>query len=176
VPDDKVGNEAFAVIREAMREEDLVGIARVVLYRRERILMLAPRGKGILGTLLRYKNEVRDEHDYFDDVPSIKVGKDMLELANHILATKRAKFDSSKFEDRYETALKRLIAAKQAGKKPPAAPAPQPSNVINLMDALRRSVAGERAGSSAPSRRGRTARRPAARRAPGKRRKLKRAS
>ena len=79
VPDDKVGYEAFAVIREAMREEGLVGIARVVLYRRERLLMLSPRGKGIVGTTLRYNNEVRDEQDYFDDIPDVKVSKDMLE-------------------------------------------------------------------------------------------------
>src|SRR5262245_2612583 len=85
VPNDEVGNEAFAVIREAMRQEGLVGIARVVLYRRERLLMLAPRGKGIVGTLLRYQNEVRDENDYFDDIPDTKVLKDTLELAKHIL-------------------------------------------------------------------------------------------
>ena len=79
----------------------------------------------------------------------------MLDLAKHILETKKAKFDPSKFEDRYETALKQLIKAKQAGKTPPAAPSPQPSNVINLMDALRRSVQGERRGSPSRSRRGR---------------------
>ncbi len=173
VPDGKVGNEAFAVIREAMREQGWVGIARVVLYRRERLLMLGPHGKGILGTTLRYANEVRDEHDYFDDIPNVKVPKDMLDLAKHILETKRTKFDPSKFEDRYESALKRLIAAKRAGKKPPAAPAPQPSNVINLMDALRRSVAGGR-GRSAAARRGRRAHATSKRAAAG-RKKLKRA-
>src|SRR5437870_4120559 len=76
VPDNKVGYEAFAVIREAMREEGLVGIARVVLYRRERLLMLAPHGKGIMGTTLRYRNEVGDEREYFDDIPNVKVPKD----------------------------------------------------------------------------------------------------
>ena len=178
VPEDKVGYEAFAVIREAMREEGLVGLARVVLYRRERLLMLQPRGKGIEGTLLRYKNEVRDEHEYFDDIPDIKVPKDMLELAEHILETKKAKFDPSKFEDRYETALKELISAKQAGKTPPTAPSPQPSNVINLMDALRRSVQAERRSSSpAGGRRSKAAQQRAApKRAPAKRKKLKRAS
>src|SRR6478735_80779 len=117
VPDDKVGYEAFGVIREAMREEGLVGIARVVLYRRERLLMLLPRGKGIVGTTMRYKNEVRAERDYFDDIPEVKISKDMLDLAKHILETKKAEFDPSKFEDRYETALKELIAAKRAGRK-----------------------------------------------------------
>jgi len=85
VPDDEVAVEAFAVIREAMQAENLVGLARVVLYRRERLLMLQPRGEGIAGTLLRYKNEVRDEHAYFDDIADVKVPKDMLELAKHIL-------------------------------------------------------------------------------------------
>src|SRR5262245_52995731 len=79
VPNDEVGNEAFSVIREAIRQEGLVGIARVVLYRRERLLMLSPRGKGIVGTALRYKNEVRDEADYFDDIPDTKVSKDTLD-------------------------------------------------------------------------------------------------
>jgi len=182
VPEDKVGYEAFAVIREAMEEEGLVGIARVVLYRRERLVMLQPRGKGIMGTLLRYKNEVRNEHDYFEDIPDVKVPKDMLELAVHILETKKGKFDPSKFEDRYEDALKALIAAKRAGKKLPEAPAPPPSNVINLMDALRRSVQAERHGSSGGSERRskgthqRAAPKHAAKRAPAKRKKLKRAS
>jgi DNA end-binding protein Ku len=178
VPDGKVSYEAFAVIREAMRVKGLVGIARVVLYRRERLVMLQPRGKGIVATLLRYKNEVRDEHDYFDDIPDIKVPKDMLDLAVHILETKKGTFDPSKFEDRYEDALKTVIAAKRAGKKPPAAPAPQPSNVINLMDALRRSVQNERQGSSAGvDRRSKASHKGAApKRAPAKRKKLKRAS
>ena len=145
VPDGKVGAEAFTVIRDAMAKKDLVGLARVVLYRRERLLMLQPRGKGIVGTLLRYRNEVRDEHDYFDDIPSARISKDMLELAEHILDTKTTKFDPSKFEDRYEIALKDLIKAKKAGREPPAAPS-EPSNVINLMDALRRSVQGAGGG------------------------------
>ena len=175
VPDDKVGVEAFAVIREAMRAEGLVGLARVVLYRRERLLMLQPRGEGIVGTLLRYKNEVRDEADYFDDIPDVKVPKDMRDLAVHILKTKTAKFDPSKFEDRYEGALKKLIAAKQAGKELPAAPAPEPSNVINLMDALRRSVKAERGGTSHGGGRKAARKRAAPKRAAG-RKKLKRAS
>ena len=177
VPEDDVGIEAFAVIRDAMEAKGLVGVARVVLYRRERLLMLQPRGKGIVGTLLRYKNEVRDEHEYFDDILDVKVPKDMLQLAEHILETKKAKFDPAKFEDRYETALKKLISAKQHGKKPPSAPAPQPTNVINLMDALRKSVKAERGGSSDTGRRTKGARKAAlSRRAAPKRKKLKRAS
>jgi DNA end-binding protein Ku len=180
VPKDDVGLEAFAVIREAMREKELVGLARVVLYRRERLLMLEPRDKGIVATLLRYENEVRDWDDYFGDIPSARISKDMLQLAEHILASKKAKFDPSKFKDRYETALKKLIAAKKSGKEPPTPPEPQPSNVINLMDALRQSVKAGRGGRSAGGRRTRaSARRGRAKSGTHKRRttrKLKRAS
>jgi DNA end-binding protein Ku len=161
-PDDKVGVEAFAVIREAMEEKSLVGLARVVLYRRERLLMLQPRDKGIMATALRYRDEVRDADAYFDDIPNVRLSSDTRKLAEHILETKRAKFDPDKFEDRYEDALKALIKAKQAGKEPPKAPTAKPSNVINLMDALRRSVKEERG--SAPRHGGR-------RRASGHRRK-----
>jgi DNA end-binding protein Ku len=144
-----------------MAKEDLVGIARVVLYRRERILMLAPRGKGIMATALRYNTEVRDEADYFSDIPNVKVTGDMLDLAVHILKSKKAHFDPERFEDRYEDALKALIKAKDAGKPVPKAAEPEPSNVINLMDALKRSVKAE--GSATASH----ARRPHARRASG---------
>lgn len=143
VPQDDVAQEAFAVIREAMRKEDLAGLARVVVYRRERLLLLRPRGKGLLATTLRYKNEVRNEADYFDDIEDTKVPADMLKLATHILETKKGNFDPSKFEDRYETALMDLIKAKRAGKKPITVSEPKPSNVINLMDALRRSAKAE---------------------------------
>jgi DNA end-binding protein Ku len=148
VPQDEVAQEAFAVIREAMRKEQLAGLARVVVYRRERILLLRPRGKGLLATALRYKNEVRDEDDYFDEIPDIKVPADMVKLATHILDTKKGKFQPEKFEDRYETALLDLIKAKKAGKPAPAPSEPRPSNVINLMDALRRSAKADRRPSS----------------------------
>ena len=144
VPQDEVAQEAFAVIREAMRKEDLVGLARVVIYRREHLLLLAPRGKGIMATALRYKTEVRSEKDYFDDIDNIKVPPDMLKLAVHILESKKGKFDPNKFEDRYENAVQDLIKAKQAGKKPPTLAEPKPSNVINLMDALRRSARADK--------------------------------
>jgi DNA end-binding protein Ku len=144
VPQDDVAQEAFAVIRDAMEKEDLAGLARVVVYRRERLLLLRPRGKGLLATALRYKNEVRDEKDYFDDIDDKKVPADMLKLAVHILETKKGHFKPEKFEDRYENALVDMIEAKQAGKKPPAVAEPSKSNVINLMDALRRSAKAER--------------------------------
>ena len=142
-PNDEVAYEAFAVIREAMKKKNMVGLGRVVTHRRERLLMLQPRGKGILATALRYKNEVRDEDKYFDEIPDVKVQRDTLDLAEHILAQKRGAFDPDKFEDRYEEALTALIKAKRAGKEPPTVATPKPSNVINLMDALRRSVKGD---------------------------------
>ncbi len=148
VPQEEVAQEAFAVIREAMREEDLAGLARVVIYRRERILLLRPRGKGLLATAVRYKSEVREESDYFDDIPDIKIPSDMLKLATHILESKKGKFEPEKFEDRYENALTDLIKAKRAGKPAPAPSEARPSNVINLMDALRRSAQADRRPSS----------------------------
>jgi DNA end-binding protein Ku len=152
-PDDKVGEESFAVIREAMRQRDVVGLARVVLFRRERILMIEPRGKGLMATTLRYDYEVRDEDAYFDDIGDTHVGKEMLDLANHIIDTKKGKFDPATFKDRYQDAVVDLIRAKRAG-KPIAAPKPsRPSNVINLMEALRRSVDAETKGEAkAPAR------------------------
>jgi DNA end-binding protein Ku len=152
-PDDEVGVEAFAVIRDAMRATSLVGLARVVLHNHEHVLMLEPLDKGIKATALRYQDEIRDAKEYFSDIETVKVPKDMLELAEHILKTKRGHFDPSKFSDRYEDALKVLIKAKQAGKPAPAVPE-RPSNVINLMDALRRSVRSERGGGEAPAHRG----------------------
>jgi DNA end-binding protein Ku len=143
VPQDEVAQEAFAVIREAMRKENLGGLARVVIYRREHLLLLQPRGKGLLATALRYKDEVRSEKDYFDEIENIKVPADMLKLAVHILETKKGHFSPDKFEDRYENALQDLIKAKRAGKAPPVLAEPRPSNVINLIDALRRSARGE---------------------------------
>jgi DNA end-binding protein Ku len=152
-PDDEVGVEAFAVIRDAMRATSLVGLARVVLHNHEHVLMLEPLDKGIKATALRYQDEIRDAKEYFSDIETVKVPKDMLELAEHILKTKRGHFDPSKFSDRYEDALKALIKAKQAGKPAPVVPE-RPSNVINLMDALRRSVRSERSGGEAPAHRG----------------------
>lgn len=164
VPQDDVAQEAFAVIREAMRKEDLAGLARVVIYRREHLLLLRPRGKGLMATTLRYTNEVRDEKDYFDEIESIKVPPDMLKLATHILETKKGHFEPKKFEDRYENALKDLIKAKRAGNAPPALAEPRPSNVVNLMDALRRSAKADRRLPASARKNGNARKRPTARR------------
>jgi len=143
VPDGKVGHDAFAVIRETIRNMDKVAIGRVVLTNREHIIALEPLDTGLMGTLLRYPYEVRDEKEYFDDIQDVKITKDMLELARHIVEQKSATFDPEKFEDRYEEALVDLIDRKRNGKLTGAKPAPKSSgNVINLMDALKRSLAG----------------------------------
>ena len=138
VPDGKVGHDAYAVIRESIRSLDKVALARVVLTNREHVIALEPLGKGLLGITLRYPYELRDEDDYFDDIRNPKISKDMVELASHILDTKAAHFDPSKFKDEYENALKTLVRRKAAGKPVKSAePEEKPDNVINLMDALK---------------------------------------
>jgi len=151
-PDGKVAEEAFAVIRDAMRERQVVGLGRVVLYRRERIVMLEPRGNGIAARTLRYAYEVRDDRDYFDDIGDVKVAGEMLDLAQHIIDKKLTSFDPARFEDRYQNALVDLIKAKTGHRPAPKLEAPKPSNVINLMDALRRSIAAEKGEAAEPKR------------------------
>ena len=107
VPDGKVGHDAFAVIRETIRSMNMVAIGRVVLTSREHIIALEPLDKGLMGTLLRYPYEVRDEKEYFDDIQDVKVTKDMLDLAKHIVTSKTADFEPEKFEDHYEAGADR---------------------------------------------------------------------
>src|SRR5918912_2051537 len=142
-PDDKVAQEAFAVIRDAMREKGKAGVARVVIARRERMVLLEPLGRGIMATVLRYPYEVRGEDAYFEDIPDLDLPREMRDLAGHIIETKSADFDPSRFEDRYETAVIELVKSKEAGRPVAAPEAPRPSNVVNLMEALRRSIAAE---------------------------------
>ena len=157
-PNDKVAQEAFAVIRDAMRERKMGGLARLVLYRRERIVLLEAFEQGILATTLRYPYEVRDAAPYFEDIPKLAIPAEIKNLAGHIIETKQMQFDPAKFEDRYENAVVELVQAKQAGQPMPAARRePPPSNVVNLMDALRRSVEAE-ARAPAPAARKKSAR------------------
>jgi Ku protein len=155
-PDDKAGIDAFAVIRDAMKDQDRVALARIVLTNREHIIAIEPLGKGLLGTTLRYPYELRDEGAYFDDIKNPKISKDMIELASHILDTKAAHFDPSKFKDEYENALKTLVRRKAAGKTIKVEkPGEKTGNVINLMDALKQSLKGRAAkrGVHSPARR-----------------------
>jgi DNA end-binding protein Ku len=165
-PEGDVGTEAFAVIREAISKQGMVALARVVLTNREHVIALSPRGKGLMGMLLRYPYEIRDEKDYFDDIPEEKISKDMLDLAVHIVKTKSGHFHPDKFEDHYENALRDLIKRKEAGQKIEIPKEREPAKVINLMDALRRSVKAERASAPAPAHR---AAAHSSRRAPAKR-------
>jgi Ku protein len=132
------------VIRDAMKDQGRVALARIVLTNREHVIAIEPLGKGLLGTTLRYPYELRDEEEYFDDIKNPKISKDMVELASHILETKAAHFDPSKFKDEYEEALKTLLKRKAAGKPvKPAEREQKPDNVISLMDALRQSLKGK---------------------------------
>jgi DNA end-binding protein Ku len=148
VPDGDVGAQAFAVIREAIKKEGMVALGRVVFTNREHVIALEPRGNGLMGMTLRYPYEVRDEKDYFDDIPNETVPKDMLELATHIVQSKAGHFKPDKFEDHYETALRDLIKRKQDGKPIEKTKEREPAKVIDLMEALRKS-----AGKEAPARR-----------------------
>jgi len=157
VPDGEVGQQAFAVIREAIRKEGMVAIGKVVFTSREHIIALEARGKGLMGVTLRYPYEVRQEDEYFEDIEDEKVPKDMLDLATHIVETKRGKFQPEKFQDEYEDALKELLRKKQRGEKIEQPKERAPSNVINLMDALRKSLKaeGERPAAARPAKKGR---------------------
>ncbi|NEW88121.1 Ku protein [Rhodopseudomonas sp. WA056] len=147
VPDGKAGVDAFAVIRDAMKDKGRVALGRIVLTNREHVLAIEPFGKGLLATTLRYPYELRDADEYFDGIKSPKISKDMIELAGHILETKAAHFDPKKFKDDYETALKALVKRKASGKsiKLPE-PEEKESNVVSLMDALKQSLEGGKSG------------------------------
>ena len=149
VPDGKVGHDAFAVIRETIRAMNKVAIGRVVLTNREHIIALEPLDKGLMGTLLRYPYEVRAEEEYFDEIQDVKVTKDMLDLARHIVNQKAGRFEPDKFEDQYETALVDLINRKRAGKPITPKERPRGENVVDLMDALRKSIGGTAAETKA---------------------------
>ncbi len=149
-PTGKAGADAFAVIRDAMKKHDKVALGRIVLTNREHVIALKPLGKGLLGTTLRYPYELRDEEAYFDDIPTPRVTKEMVDLAAHILDSKSSKFNPEKFEDKYEAALKKLIKRKAAGKTIEAPEREEPSaEAVDLMDALRQSL-GKRPASRRP--------------------------
>jgi DNA end-binding protein Ku len=166
-PTDQVGQEAFSVIRDAMRDKKIVGLARVVLSRREHVVMLEPFDKGLLATTLRYAYEVRDHADYFEDIPDLKLPAEMLKLAAHIVDSKAGHFDSKAAEDHYEKTLVDLLKNKQAGiATQPVSESEEAPRVINLMDALKASIA---AGTRKPAAASTATRRPAAKKKTGTR-------
>jgi Ku protein len=143
VPNDESGEDAFSVVRDAMQDKDKVALARIVMAHREHVIAIQPFGKGLLGTTLRYPYELRDSNPYFRGIHKKRMPKDMISLASHILDTKTGHFDPSRFKDQYETALKALVRRKAKGKTiEPPEEKEEPGNVINLMEALRRSVHG----------------------------------
>jgi DNA end-binding protein Ku len=161
-PDGQVGQDAFAVVRDTIGKLNMVALGRVVLTRREHVIALEPKGRGLMGLTLRYPYEVRDEASYFEDIPDLKLPKEMLDLATHIVNTKSGHFDPSQVQDRYENALIDLLKKKEAGEKiEPAREAAAP-RVVNLMDALRASIDTEKKKAPAPST---EARRPAKKKA-----------
>jgi DNA end-binding protein Ku len=142
VPDGKVGHDAYAVIRDTIKATNRVALARVALTNREHIVALEARDKGLVGLLLRYPYEVRASSEYFDGIPDVKITKDMLDLARHIVDQKSGHFKPENFEDHYEAALIDLINQKKAGHPIAKAKVRTEGNVINLMDALRQSLKG----------------------------------
>ena len=152
VPDGKVGHDAYAVIRETIRSLDKVALARVVLTNREHVIALEARDNGLMGMLLRYPYEVRNSAEYFDDIQDVKITKDMLDLARHIVQQKSGHFDPAKFEDHYEAALTELINKKRNGERITSVSKPVSNdNVISLMDALKRSISGKPAAAEKTS-------------------------
>jgi DNA end-binding protein Ku len=139
-PSDKNAEEAFNLIREGMRGKKVAAIAQTVLFRRVRSVLIRAHDKGLIATTLNFDYEVRSAKEAFDDVPDLKIKGEMLELAEHILKTKKGKFDPTKFDDRYETAVAELVKAKLEGKKIEVRKEPELGNVIDLMAALRESA------------------------------------
>ena len=164
-PREPIGQEAFAVIRDAMRRKNMAGLGRVVISSRERPILLEPVGNGIRGVTLRFAHEVRASDDYFATIPEIVLPPEMLKLAEHIIETKAADFDPSMLEDHYRTALVEIIRKKQPQLPIHAGPVkPSADNVVSLMDALRRSIASEQ--SKKPPTTARAKRRQAGRKRP----------
>jgi non-homologous end joining protein Ku len=140
-PRDLVGQEAFAVIRDALSAKGVVGMGRVVLSNRERPIMLEPMGLGLRGITLRYTHEFRSEAEYFGDIPQMSLPKEMLSIAEHIVEMKLEDFDPAYLEDRYRTVLVSMLKEKSATTPPRAKPAvPSQKNVIDLMEMLKKSL------------------------------------
>jgi DNA end-binding protein Ku len=140
-PSAAIGDQTFAVLREGMRAKKVVAIARTVLFRRMRTLLLRADDKGMIATTLSFDYEVRPAGEAFDEVPKMKLAAEMLDLAKHIIKTKKGKFDTKAFDDRYEEALAEVVRAKLEGRPVKARPRVESTKVVDLMEALRQSAA-----------------------------------
>lgn len=163
-PADKGGLEAFTTIRDAMQAQSVAALARAVLFRRVRSLLIRPDARGLIAHTLNYDYEVRSASEAFEDLPDIRIQKDMLELAKHIVDTKKGAFDPAGFDDRYEEAVAELVRAKLAGKPLKRAPRTAPAPVVDLMAALRES-AGMAGGVKAATKGNKASRKAGAKRA-----------
>lgn len=146
VPTDPVGEEAFSVIRDAMASTGRVGISRLVMYHRERAVMLAPRDKGIVLWTLRYGDEVRDQEDYFGHIKNGTPDRELMTLMKKLIDARTKPWDPAMLNDPVQGRLLEIIASKKRGKKRPAKAKNEPeapSNVVNIMDALRKSISSE---------------------------------
>ena len=139
-PADKAAADVYALIRKGLEEKNVAALARTVLFRRLRTLLIRPSDEGLVASTLNYDYEVRAAEEIFSDIPEFKIEGEMLDLARHIISTKKGEFDPTEFDDRYETALTELIQAKIEGRKLPKKPNPEPKKVSNLLDALRQSA------------------------------------
>jgi DNA end-binding protein Ku len=139
-PDGKVAEETFRVVQWAMRDKNKVGLSRVVLSSRERMIALSPRDRGLLVMTLRNADEVRAADEFFSDIEEEQPEKEMLDLASALIEQKSGAFDPSEFKDRYHDAVIEMVKAKVKGQEPVLAKAPERGKVINLMDALRQSL------------------------------------
>ncbi|MBP2557591.1 DNA end-binding protein Ku [Neorhizobium galegae] len=150
-PADKPAAEVFELIRKGLTEKNVAALARTVLFRRLRTLLIRPSEKGLIASTLNYDYEVRPAKEIFSDIKSFKIEGEMLDLAEHIIDTKRGEFDPSKFDDRYEAALAELIKAKIEGRKLRKQPKPEPKKVSSLLDALRQSAGGKKTPPNKPA-------------------------
>jgi DNA end-binding protein Ku len=137
---DKMGGDAFAALRDGMRKSKVAAIARAVLFRRVRTVLIRPHGKGLIATTLNYDYEVRSSAKAFEEMPKMKIAGEMLDLAKHIISTKKGEFDPASFEDRYEAALAELVKAKIEGKALPKRKVVEVSKPNDLLAALRESA------------------------------------
>ncbi|WID99351.1 Ku protein [Bosea vestrisii] len=150
-PSTPIASDAFALIREGMKGQKSAALARTVIFRRMRSILIRPHGDGLIATTLNFDYEVRSAEDAFSDVPAIKIDDEMLELAEHIIKTKAGEFDPKSFDDRYESALAELVQAKIEGRKLKPQKRPEPTKVVNLLDALRQSAKGTGSKAAAKS-------------------------